>query len=904
MAIRIQLRRDTAANWVSSNPVLRAGEVGIETDTLKFKIGNGSSTWTQITNYANVTSTGLSNSLNDYILASTLDTPNGPAKLNADGELLIPEDSIILWNDAEYTYTTKVIATQPTANRTITLPNNTGTVALTSDLVTTNVSEGTNLYYTDERAQDAVATALAAGTHTNISVSYNDNAGSISLTGAQTYSNEDAVDAVAAAIAAGTQTNISVTYDDANNSISFNASGGVSSLTGTANEVEVSASTGAITVGLPNDVTISNNLTVTGDIAAADSLQLTTNAAEGSATGKLIWDDGEGVPAIGLKGGNVDLKIGSQEVALCYNGTGSTIAKGSVVYISGAQGQRPRISLSDADTEATSSKTFGVVAESIADGAEGFVTTFGIVAGIDTSTFTAGDALWLSSTAGGLTATKPSAPIHSVFVGYCLTAHASSGRIFVNPKNGYELEELHNVAISTVANDDVLKYDSTLGVWKNTKTLSITDLTLSGNLTVNGTTTTVNTSNLVVSDPLIYIGEGNTGNSVDLGFVSSFNNGTYQHSGLVRDASDNKWKLFKGVTDEPTSTINFAQGTLDALAVLSLEGNVTGNLTGNVTGNVTGNLTGNADTVTNGVYTTGSYADPSWITSLAKSKVGLGNVENTALSTWAGSTNITTLGTITTGTWTGTTIAIANGGTGATDAGTARTNLGLAIGTDVQAYNSTLAAVAGGTYTGDDSITTLGTVSAGTWSASTIATTKGGTGLTSYASGDILYASATDTLAKLAKGTDGQILTLASGVPSWAAAPITLPSQTGNSGYYLTTDGTNASWGALVVPITTGTATVTANTATTVDTVALSGFTSIEYMVSLKQGSKVRTSKVVVQTDGTSVDMTEFAITETGGQMTGVVVSATTSSTNAVLQVTVTDATSTNVDVKFSKVKL
>ena len=220
--------------------------------------------------------------------------------------------------------------------------------------------------------------------------------------------------------------------------------------------------------------------------------------------------------------------------------------------------------------------------------------------------------------------------------------------------------------------------------------------------------------------------------------------------------------------------------------------------------------------------------------------VGLGNVENTALSTWAGSTSITTLGTIATGTWSGTTIA----------------------------------------------------------------TTKGGTGLTSYATGDILYASASNTLSKLAAGTNGQILTLAAGVPSWAAAPITLPSQTGNSGKYLTTDGTTASWGTLVVPITTGTATVTANTATTVDTTALSGFTSIEYMVSLKQGSKVRTSKVVVQTDGTSVDMTEFAITETGGQMTGVVVSATTSSTNAVLQVTVTDATSTNVNVKFSKVAL
>ena len=75
-------------------------------------------------------------------------------------------------------------------------------------------------------------------------------------------------------------------------------------------------------------------------------------------------------------------------------------------------------------------------------------------------------------------------------------------------------------------------------------------------------------------------------------------------------------------------------------------------------------------------------------------------------------------------------------------------------------------------------------------------------------------------------------------------------------------------------------------------------------MVSLKQGSKVRTSKVVVQTDGTSVDMTEFAITETGGTIAGVVVSATTASTNGVLQLTVTDAATTNVTVKFSKVSL
>jgi hypothetical protein len=1057
MAVRIQLRRDTAANWVSADPVLRAGEIGIETDTLKFKIGTGA-TWTATPNYANVTPSGLSNSLNQYILAADQGAPGGPAELDSNGDLVIPENSIILWNDADYTYNTTVTATQPTEDRTITLPNNSGTVALTSDIVTstTGISEGTNLYFTDDRA---------AGTHTNISVSYNDNAGSISLTGAQTYSNEDAVDAVAAAIAAGTQTNISVTYDDANNSISFNASGGVSSLTGTANEVEVSASTGAITVGLPNDVTISNNLTVTGDIAAADSLQLTTNAAEGSATGKLIWDDGEGVPAIGLKGGNVDLKIGSQEVALCYNGTGSTIAKGSVVYISGAQGQRPRISLSDADTEATSSKTFGVVAESIADGAEGFVTTFGIVAGIDTSAFTVGDALWLSSTAGGLTATKPSAPVHSVFVGYCLNAHASSGRIFVNPQNGYELQELHNVAISSVANDDVLKYDSTLGVWKNTKTLSITDLTLSGNLTVNGTTTTVNTSDLVVNDPLIYIGEGNTGNSVDLGFVSSFNNGTYQHSGLVRDASDNKWKLFKGVTDEPTTTVNFTQGSLDTLAVATLEGNVSGNLTGNVTGNVTGNLTGNADTVTNGVYTTGSYADPAWITGLAWSKIsstpttvsGYGitnaavlNASNTFTSdkntfaaqsatsdaiidlpmpsgqaypgiltrsntSWITALNPTGLDSYwqarfqpqTTSTvplyvkglasqtanlqeWrnsSGTVLAnidssgnfvIGRSGSGSLGNGLITlqgvTAQSLYSSDNTSALNSRIIFLRGNSAGTVMSITSKGDTAHG---VAALVITNGGfsTEITGFGYNGNIYTnlqSATavgltikaassqsanlqewqnssgtvlakvqsngviDTSQYINMSTSGNAGIAVGGIyrirmtngntrvqsSNGAITTLTVEgvaSQTANLQEWQNSSGTvlasvNASGqfvgdGSQLTGLTTAlttpsTVTLSANTATTVDTTALSGFTSLEYMVSLKQGSKVRTSKVVLQTDGTSVDMTEFAITETGGTMSGVVISATTSGSDAVLQATVTDASSTNVTVKLAKIKL
>ena len=52
MAVKLQFRRDTAANWVANNPLLLNGEIGIETDTLKFKVGNGFQRWNAIEFYA------------------------------------------------------------------------------------------------------------------------------------------------------------------------------------------------------------------------------------------------------------------------------------------------------------------------------------------------------------------------------------------------------------------------------------------------------------------------------------------------------------------------------------------------------------------------------------------------------------------------------------------------------------------------------------------------------------------------------------------------------------------------------------------------------------------------------------------------------------------------------------
>jgi hypothetical protein len=209
---------------------------------------------------------------------------------------------------------------------------------------------------------------------------------------------------------------------------------------------------------------------VTGidSISTPDYIQFDTTNATGTAVAKLGWDDGEGTLVLGLKGGNVNMPLGEMIYQMCYNGTGSTIAKGSVVYISGGQGQRPSVTLARANADATSARTFGVAAEAIANGAEGIVVEYGIVQGIDTSTYSVGQTLYLSSTtAGAFQTTKPVAPEHMVYVANVISVSSTSGRIFVKVQNGYELDEIHDVQITSPAAGSMLIYDATNSLWKD-----------------------------------------------------------------------------------------------------------------------------------------------------------------------------------------------------------------------------------------------------------------------------------------------------------------------------------------------------------------------------------------------------------------------------------------------------
>jgi hypothetical protein len=159
--------------------------------------------------------------------------------------------------------------------------------------------------------------------------------------------------------------------------------------------------------------------------------------------------------------------------AYVTNAEAVTITKGQVVYIFGAQGDRASVKLARNTSDTFSSKTLGIVRADIAAGEAGWITTQGQVSGINLSAYSPGDILWLDSVAGGFTKNKPQAPKHSVFVGVVERANAGNGLIYVKPANGVPLSELHDVRITSLANNDIIRYNSTLGYWENKTVESI-----------------------------------------------------------------------------------------------------------------------------------------------------------------------------------------------------------------------------------------------------------------------------------------------------------------------------------------------------------------------------------------------------------------------------------------------
>ena len=294
----------------------------------------------------------------------------------------------------------------------------------------------------------------------------------------------------------------------------------------------------------------------------------TTPATVPTTVGTMSWDDGDGVPNVILKGGNVNLQVGTQEYARVYNDNGTTITKGQVVYISGAQGNRVAVKLARADVEATSFGTIGIVAETIANGAEGFIIVSGALYKLDTTGLTAGATVYLSpSTAGAITTTKPQAPQQLVVLGWVERVNATVGSIYVKIDNGYELDELHDVQITSPVSGNLLIYDATttpIGVWKNANLTAGTGVSVTngaGSITIanTGVTSLVAGTNITLSastGAVTISASGGGGSSAFPVYVRVKNRaGTTISCGTtVYDLTVKPSAFFSGVTTRSTST--------------------------------------------------------------------------------------------------------------------------------------------------------------------------------------------------------------------------------------------------------------------------------------------------------------------------------------------------------------
>jgi hypothetical protein len=205
---------------------------------------------------------------------------------------------------------------------------------------------------------------------------------------------------------------------------------------------------------------------ITGTLSNQTDLQNALNAKFNNPTGTTLqYIDGTGAVQ------TFPTRLESDSlVAVVRNQSGATMTKGTIVYISGATGNKPLISKALATGDATSAQTLGLLQTDIANNADGHIVVIGNVTDLNTSALTEGQQLYLSgTTAGTWTTTKPYAPIHLVYVGIVIRSHPTQGTISVKVQNGYEMDELHNVSAQSPANNDGLFWNALTNLWsKNT----------------------------------------------------------------------------------------------------------------------------------------------------------------------------------------------------------------------------------------------------------------------------------------------------------------------------------------------------------------------------------------------------------------------------------------------------
>lgn len=216
---------------------------------------------------------------------------------------------------------------------------------------------------------------------------------------------------------------------------------------------------------------------------------------DGTTNQLLYWTDVQ----------DVQIALGQELAVRCQNDSGDTINKGQVVYIksSSLPSDTPRITTASFSNEAQSARTLGVVMTTVAQGDRTYVLLEGVLTGVDTTNYSSGQSLYLSSS-GNLTNVKPVAPYHDVRVAQVIRPQTNNGSIFVKVQNGYELDEIHDVLITGKQNGDLLVYNSDTSLWNNSKNLS-GSYALTGNLTITDSVLVYGSASLNSNPTAAYI---------------------------------------------------------------------------------------------------------------------------------------------------------------------------------------------------------------------------------------------------------------------------------------------------------------------------------------------------------------------------------------------------------------
>ena len=529
---------------------------------------------------------------------------------------------------------TTLTITDPTADRTITLPDITGTLITSADtatvtngmLASTSVSSAkiaSNAVLTSKINASAVTTAKIA----NSAVTADKLAGS-SVTTAKLNDGSVTVDKIDGLSSFGSGTVISSAERtklsgieasaDVTDATNVAAAGAVMDGDFSSNGFMKRTGAGSYTVDTNTYLT---SLAVTGlsdinafdtdlssvsashdSLASAKAIKAYVDANAGGSFTSFNIKDGVGTTVNVTDGKHVQFTQGTGitatwtdtnsgassdpfDITLTNTGVTSNVA-GTGIGVSGATGA---VTITNTDL-GSSQNIFKTIAVSGQDN---------IVADTnnDTLTFVGGTNVTITTTAGSDTLTINAADTNTQisqeqvedYVGGLITAGSN---ITVQYNDG-----AGQLSIAGTANDDVsvpnLKTalnsdfggDFTIGN-QSDDTLTVSgSLTVGADLIVSGDTVTVNTSTLTVEDPLISLGKNNDADTVDLGFYGKYNDGSnIRYSGLFRDASDSdKWKLFSSTGNsnaEPTSTVNTTSGfTLGTLVASSFEGGLVGNAT-------------------------------------------------------------------------------------------------------------------------------------------------------------------------------------------------------------------------------------------------------------------------------------------------------------------------------------